>query len=41
MNSTPRLLSGRAIALLIALAGFLVPFFIEIPGLSEAGHRIG
>ncbi len=25
---------------LIAIAGFLLPFFVEFPGLSEAGHRL-
>jgi len=40
MSSKPRIETGRLIALLLALAGFLVPFFIDIPGLSEAGERL-
>lgn len=34
------LFSGKSISLLIAVIAFLVPFFVEIPGLSEAGHRL-
>jgi len=40
MSSKPRIETGRLIALLLALVGFLVPFFIDIPGLSEAGERL-
>ena len=40
MSSKPRIETGRLIALLIALIGFIAPFFIEFPGLSEAGHRL-
>ncbi|WP_290967688.1 MULTISPECIES: DASS family sodium-coupled anion symporter [Gracilimonas] len=34
MNATYKQLTS----IIIGLVGFLVPFFIEIPGLSEAGH---
>ncbi len=40
MHDLKRLFSGKNLSLLIALVAFLVPFFIEIPGLSEAGHRL-
>ena len=40
MSSKLQLKRGKLISLAIALAGFLVPFFIQIPGLSEAGHRL-
>jgi sodium-dependent dicarboxylate transporter 2/3/5 len=33
-------ISGRTVALLLALGGYALPFFIELPGLSEAGHRL-
>lgn len=32
--------SGSALALGLAVAGYLLPLFIELPGLSEAGHRL-
>jgi sodium-dependent dicarboxylate transporter 2/3/5 len=32
--------SGSTIALGLAAVGYLLPFFIELPGLSEAGHRL-
>ena len=34
------LLTGRHISLLLGLLVFLLPYFIQIPGLSEAGHRL-
>lgn len=40
MNASKSLLSGKTIALLLAFLGFLLPFFIQIEGLSEAGHRL-
>ena len=30
----------RMLPLIIALTGFLLPFFVEFPGLSQAGHRL-
>ena len=30
----------RLLPMLTALAGFLLPFFVQFPGLSEAGHRL-
>jgi len=36
----PPRISGRSIALIIALAGYTLPFFIHLPGLPEAGHRL-
>jgi solute carrier family 13 (sodium-dependent dicarboxylate transporter), member 2/3/5 len=33
-------INGRQISLLIALLGFILPYFIQVPGLSEAGHRL-
>lgn len=30
----------RMLPLMISLAGFLLPFFVEFPGLSQAGHRL-
>jgi len=40
MNSAKSFLNSRNISLLIALIGYLVPWFVEVPGLSEAGHRL-
>ena len=40
MNSATSFLTRRNIALVIALIGYLTPWFIEVPGLSEAGHRL-
>jgi len=40
MNATRSLLTKRNLSLLLALIGFLVPFFLEIEGLSPAGHRL-
>lgn len=40
MNASKSLLSGKNVALILALIGFLLPFFIQIEGLSEAGHRL-
>lgn len=40
MHAIKRLATGKNLSLLLALVAFLVPFFIEIPGLSEAGHRL-
>jgi solute carrier family 13 (sodium-dependent dicarboxylate transporter), member 2/3/5 len=39
VNNQPSTLR-RMLPLLIALAGFLLPFFVEFPGLSQAGHRL-
>jgi solute carrier family 13 (sodium-dependent dicarboxylate transporter), member 2/3/5 len=36
----PPRISGRSIALIVALAGYILPFFIHLPGLPEAGHRL-
>jgi len=36
----PPRISGRSIALIVALAGYTLPFFIHLPGLPEAGHRL-
>jgi len=40
MNSATSLLNRRNIALVIAVIGYLVPWFVQIPELSEAGHRL-
>jgi len=40
MNSATSFLTRRNIALVLAAIGYLVPWFVEIPGLSEAGHRL-
>ncbi|MFU8892133.1 MAG: SLC13 family permease [Luteolibacter sp.] len=40
MNPATSLVNRRNIALVIAVIGYLVPWFLEIPGLSEAGHRL-
>jgi sodium-dependent dicarboxylate transporter 2/3/5 len=40
MSATKSLLSGKTISILIAVIAFLIPFFIRIEGLSEAGHRL-
>jgi solute carrier family 13 (sodium-dependent dicarboxylate transporter), member 2/3/5 len=40
MNASKSLLSGKTISLILAFLGFLLPFFIQIEGLSEAGHRL-
>jgi sodium-dependent dicarboxylate transporter 2/3/5 len=40
MHAITRLFRGKNLSLLLAFVGFLVPFFLEIPGLSEAGHRL-
>ncbi len=40
MHAIKRLATGKNLSLLLALVAFLVPFFIQIPGLSEAGHRL-
>jgi len=40
MKSFRDLFTGRSLAILAALLGFLAPFFIEIEGLPEAGHRL-
>ncbi len=40
MNSATSFLTRRNLALFIALIGYLVPWFVEVPGLSEAGHRL-
>ena len=40
MNSATSFLTRRNIALVIAVIGYLAPWFIEVPGLSEAGHRL-
>jgi sodium-dependent dicarboxylate transporter 2/3/5 len=40
MNTANCLLNRRNISLLIAILGYLIPWFIEVPGLSEAGHRL-
>lgn len=41
MPAKPRpRLPPSAFALALAAAGYLLPFFVEIPGLSEAGHRL-
>lgn len=40
MSSTKSLLSGKTISIIVAVIAFLVPFFIQIEGLSEAGHRL-
>jgi len=40
MKSASSPINKQNISLLIALIGYLVPWFIEIPGLSEAGHRL-
>lgn len=34
------LVTGKSISILLAIAGFLLPFFLHIDGLSEAGHRL-
>jgi sodium-dependent dicarboxylate transporter 2/3/5 len=33
-------LPRNSLALGLALAGYLLPFFLDLPGLSEAGHRL-
>lgn len=38
-NADPSTLR-RLLPSLIAIGGFLIPFFVEFPGLSEAGHRL-
>ncbi|MFC7336642.1 SLC13 family permease [Haloferula chungangensis] len=40
MSALKSLLSGKTISLILAFIGFLLPFFIQIEGLSEAGHRL-
>ena len=40
MTNTKSLFTGKSISILIAILGFLLPFFIQIEGLSEAGHRL-
>lgn len=40
MHAIKRLITGRNLSLLLAFVAFLVPFFIQLPGLSEAGHRL-
>jgi sodium-dependent dicarboxylate transporter 2/3/5 len=41
MTTKPRtIFSGSTISLGLAVVGYLLPFFIELPGLSEAGHRL-
>lgn len=41
MPPKPRVIfSGSTISLALAFAGYLLPFFLELPGLSEAGHRL-
>jgi len=35
-----RRISGQAVAITLAVIGFLIPYFVELPGLSEAGHRL-
>lgn len=32
--------TGRTVALVPALTGYVLPFLIELPGLSDAGHRL-
>lgn len=40
MNATQSLFSKKSVSLMIALAGFVLPFFIHLEGLSDAGHRL-
>ena len=40
MNASKSLLTGKTVSIILALVGFLLPFFIQIEGLSEAGHRL-
>ena len=40
MNATSSLFSKKTLSLLLALIGFLLPFFLHIPGLPPAGHRL-
>jgi sodium-dependent dicarboxylate transporter 2/3/5 len=40
MNQATTFLTRRNIALVLAVIGYLVPWFVNIPGLSEAGHRL-
>lgn len=41
MTTKPRtIFSGSTISLGLAVLGYLLPYFIELPGLSEAGHRL-
>lgn len=41
MHPKPRpRISGSTISLALAFACYLLPFFVELPGLSEAGHRL-
>jgi len=40
MSITKSLFSGKSISILIAVIAFLIPFFVRIEGLSEAGHRL-
>lgn len=39
-TKAPTYFSGSTISLGLAAAGYLLPFFMELPGLSEAGHRL-
>ncbi|MGB6219537.1 SLC13 family permease [Haloferula sp.] len=40
MNAFKSLISGKTLSIILAFVGFLIPFFIQIDGLSEAGHRL-
>jgi solute carrier family 13 (sodium-dependent dicarboxylate transporter), member 2/3/5 len=31
---------GSTVAVVLALAGYVLPYFVELPGLSPAGHRL-
>lgn len=35
-----RRIPGQAVAIVLAVAGYLLPCFVELPGLSGAGHRL-
>ena len=40
MSTSKSLFTGKSVSIIIAIIAFLIPFFLEINGLSEAGHRL-
>ena len=40
MSISRSLFTGKSVSIILAVIAFLLPFFIEIGGLSEAGHRL-
>ena len=40
INMTKSLVSGKWVSISVAVVAFLLPFFLSIEGLSEAGHRL-